>query len=423
MTESEITIEVMADTGSPLAPGLFQGNVDGDRGLRRLHQRQRRHRLPAAGRRSHVGQQARPERGEERPDRRLRQARWRWSATTLFNPDPSAMTSCADQAGAATGLPNIAALANDVNELLQPDDVHASSTEAEACPIPEGDRIYTLDQPARSPRSVEQHPDRTNGMFMVAGRPADDAPVGDAERRGAAHGRRHDGQRRARCRAATSSPPTRRASQRDQGRRQLRVQRLRRRRDDQDGERGGRPGRRPVHGHLRPARSPCYTRDLARAGRRRRSSGTYVWMQFLPFEEADTNAAPQGLRRRGRRRQGRHASAPRPGRPAIAFQQAVNQIVDEQGPNAITRASLIEALASIERLHRRRLGRRAQPDRASPRATCSCRCETASSPGCGRRKRGTMDCDRLEPRGAHRRPRRRSRQARLTPEPERRRQT
>ena len=28
VTESEITVEVMADVGSPLAPGLFQGNVD-----------------------------------------------------------------------------------------------------------------------------------------------------------------------------------------------------------------------------------------------------------------------------------------------------------------------------------------------------------------------------------------------------------
>lgn len=28
VTAKEITIEVMADTGSPLAPGIFQGDVD-----------------------------------------------------------------------------------------------------------------------------------------------------------------------------------------------------------------------------------------------------------------------------------------------------------------------------------------------------------------------------------------------------------
>ena len=70
--DSEITIEVLADVGSPLAPGLFQGNIDARQGVRRLHQRQRRHRLPPA-RRQDVGQQARPERVEERPDRRLHQ--------------------------------------------------------------------------------------------------------------------------------------------------------------------------------------------------------------------------------------------------------------------------------------------------------------------------------------------------------------
>ncbi len=46
VSESEITVTVMADTGSPLAPGLFQGNVDGDGGVRRVRERQRRHRLP-----------------------------------------------------------------------------------------------------------------------------------------------------------------------------------------------------------------------------------------------------------------------------------------------------------------------------------------------------------------------------------------
>ena len=35
-------------------------------------------------------------------------------SNALFNPDPKPMQDCPDKAGAATGLPDIAALANDV---------------------------------------------------------------------------------------------------------------------------------------------------------------------------------------------------------------------------------------------------------------------------------------------------------------------
>jgi hypothetical protein len=88
----------------------------------------------------------------------------------------------------------------------------------------------------------------------------------------------------------------------------------------------------------------CYTKNFQENGGAA-SDGTYVWMQFLPFEEADTNAALQSYIDSVGTPDSFGAQA---WQAAIAFQTAVNQIVADQGPNAITRASLIEAFDAIE---------------------------------------------------------------------------
>ena len=88
---------------------------------------------------------------------------------SLFNPDPSPLTDCADKAGATTGLPDIAALANDINELCAPDDLHHPGRHRD---LP--------DRPRRAPRPIkaivgaaallrrERRPD-LHGLFLVPG--------------------------------------------------------------------------------------------------------------------------------------------------------------------------------------------------------------------------------------------------------------
>jgi hypothetical protein len=73
---------------------------------------------------------------------------------------------------------------------------------------------------------------------------------------------------------------------------------------------------------------------------------TYVWMTFLPFEEADTNAALQsyvdavGIDEVD-------SFGAQAWQAAMAFSQVVNQIVADQGPNALTRANLLAGLEGL----------------------------------------------------------------------------
>ena len=114
VTADTITIQVMADTGSPLAPGLFQGNVDamkgfekyindnGGIGCRKLKVETWDSKLT-------------PEESKNGQINACKTALAAVGGNALFNPDVSEMNTCADAKGQATGLPNIAALANDIN--------------------------------------------------------------------------------------------------------------------------------------------------------------------------------------------------------------------------------------------------------------------------------------------------------------------
>ena len=94
----------------------------------------------------------------------------------------------------------------------------------------------------------------------------------------------------------------------------------------------------------------CYTEKFKAAGAD--VEGTYVWMQFIPFEEKGSNqeldnylasvATPDSF--------GAQAWM-----AAVLFQQAVDKIVETDGPNAITRASLLDGAERHRLLRRQRL--------------------------------------------------------------------
>src|SRR6478609_269422 len=116
VTDSDITIQVMADTGSPLAPGLFQANIDAVKAFAEY--------INANG---GVGcRQLKVETWDSKLDateskngliNACQKALAMVGGNSLFNPDVSPMTDCPDKAGAVSGVPDMAALANDVNEL------------------------------------------------------------------------------------------------------------------------------------------------------------------------------------------------------------------------------------------------------------------------------------------------------------------
>jgi ABC-type branched-subunit amino acid transport system substrate-binding protein len=74
--------------------------------------------------------------------------------------------------------------------------------------------------------------------------------------------------------------------------------------------------------------------------------GTYVWMQFLPFEEASANQELQA-----------YVDAVGPSKvdsfgaqawqAGLAFEQVVDRIVEDHGPNAVTRAAILDGLRHI----------------------------------------------------------------------------
>jgi ABC-type branched-subunit amino acid transport system substrate-binding protein len=341
VTAEEITIEVMADTGSPLAPGLFQGNVDavtafaeyinanGGVGCRQLVVRTWDSKLdPTESKNGVIDACA--------------NAFALVGGNSLFNPDPSAQTSCPDQTGAATGLPDIAALASDTNEMCAAT-TYTIQDQTEKCPIAEGVRDFT---PIVGPhkRVLSMHPEGLHdGVFMVPG----DLPSSRSSAMPLIAGQEQIG-------ITFAAKPFVSASD-EQSQYTSRVQPLK------DGGNylynGGNDTTMIAAINEATAQGvdpdsvvwmcslACYSSNMLAQGGDS-VEGTYVWMTFLPFEEADTNAALQAyVEAVGADEvdsfgaQAWHA--------AMAFSQVVNQIVAEQGPNAITRANMLAGLANL----------------------------------------------------------------------------
>jgi hypothetical protein len=87
----------------------------------------------------------------------------------------------------------------------------------------------------------------------------------------------------------------------------------------------------------------CYTEKFAEAGAD--VADTYVWMQFLPFEEKGSN---EELDRYLASVDVPDSFGAQAWMAAVLFQQAVEEIVATDGPNAITRAKLLEVLNGID---------------------------------------------------------------------------
>jgi ABC-type branched-subunit amino acid transport system substrate-binding protein len=342
VSESEITIEVMADTGSPLAPGLFQGNIDaikafgdyinanGGIGCRKLVVRTWDSKLdPTESKNGLIDSCA--------------NAVAMVGNNSLFNPDVSAMTGCVDKAGAATGLPNIAALANDVTELCGAT-TYVIQAQAESCPVnvgqPRDFKVFV----GNTNKLLELNPGGLHGVFMIPGdlpttRQSAVSLIAGQELAGVVY----DGKVlvSGRDEQAAYTPRVQILKENNgnyvyDGSNDVAMIKMQKETQAQ--------GLDPKS-IVWSCSLACYTKNMREQGGDT-AEGTYVWMQFLPFEEADTNAAMQNyvdtIGADNVVSWGAQAW-----QAGIAFQQVVNQIVADQGPNAITRANILAGLNGL----------------------------------------------------------------------------
>ena len=338
VTPTDITIEVMADVGSALAPGLFQGNLDGVNAF-------------AAYVNAHGGIACRqlkvrtwdskldPSESKNGLIDACSNAFAMVGNNALFNPDVSPMTNCVDKTGAATGLPDIAALANDLNEQCAPTAFIIQAVSAK-CPVQSGVAPWSaIVGPTKW--YLQQDPG-LHGIYMVPG----DLPttVQSATYQIAAQqqvGITWDGTPKVSGADAQPAYTPRVQTIKAKGSTYVYdgsndVAMIRIRKE------AAAQGVSTVK--VWSCSLACYTNAFIPQGGSD-VEGTYLWMQFLPFEEASYNAQDQAyVNALGSKATSWGAQAWQAG---LAFQQAVNAVVAKSGPNGVTRAAVLTALKSI----------------------------------------------------------------------------
>ena len=340
VTADTITIQVMADVGSPLAPGLFQGNVDavkgfekyindnGGIGCRKLKVETWDSKLT-------------PEESKNGQINACSTSLALVGGNSLFNPDVTPMNTCPDSKGAPTGLPDVSALANDINEQCAKNAFIIQGI-SEVCPtdgsVPTGKRdLKAFIGPVTYYKTVEPN---LVGLYLVPG----DLPttVQSATFQIAAQ-----------AEAGVNWIGTVKVSGRDeQSAYTPKVQLARSGNANYvyDGSNDVAMTKMRQEAAAQGLTSvkiwgcslACYTDKFK--GASGEVQDTYVWMQFLPFEDKGANqeldnylagvATPDSF--------GAQAWM-----SAVLFQDAVNKIVETDGPNAITRAKMLEVLNGI----------------------------------------------------------------------------
>jgi hypothetical protein len=343
VSESEITVTVMADVGSPLAPGLFQGNVDalnafaeyvnanGGIGCRDLVVKTWDSKLDPTETKNGLidacGSSVAMVGGN-----------------ALFNPDPAPLTDCVDKAGAKTGLPNIAALANDINEVCAPT-TYVVQAVTETCPINlNGERPIKVIV-AATRYYVENFGPDLHGLFLVPGDLPTTVQSATPQIKGQAEtgivwdgtpkvsGRDEQPAYTPRIQAAKAAG----ATYMYMGSNDRAMIKLRKEAKAQ--------GLDTVK--VWACSLACYTQLFLDEGGTD-IEDTFVWMQFLPFEEADTNEALQAYVDAVGGLGEVDSFGAQAWQAALAFQHVVDAIVEAEGPNGITRAAILDGLANIE---------------------------------------------------------------------------
>jgi hypothetical protein len=341
VTADTVTIEVMADVGNPLAPGLFQGNIDAIKAY-------------AGWVNDHGGVACRqlvvkewdsklnPDEAKNGQIDACENAFALVGGNALFNPDVDTMTGCKDHAGAATGLPDLPGTANDSAELCAHTTYMAASV-SQQCPIVPGQPVHFV-AGTGSPRWFNQEFGAGKGMYMIPG----DLPttiqsamyiIRSLKEGGANYVFTPKVSGRTEQAGYTPLIQTMRQEGIDfvtDGLTDTAMIKLRR-----EAKAQGYDDKVKVWTCI----PSCYSKAFKAAAAD--VDGTYVTLSNLPFEEKDTNEAlaafvdSVGIDKAD----GFGALA---WQSAALFKQAVDDVVAAKGPNGLTRASFMDALDHVK---------------------------------------------------------------------------
>jgi hypothetical protein len=340
VSADSITIFVMADVGSPLAPGLFQGSIDavkawgdamnkqGGVGCRKVVVRDWDSKLT-------------PDDTTNGTIDACKNAFAMVGTTSLFVLDPSNLANCADKAGKATGVPDIAQLATELPHQCNATTYPINFAKAD-CPYTGGVRKTTQFVGAYR-YYLSQVPD-LHGVFMIPG----DLPSAIQSsivgvRAGESIGVKNDGEFKVSGRdeqaafARFIQPVKEHGSNMvHNGSNDVAMVKMMKESKAQ--------GVNTVK--VWSCQLACYTPAFLQAGGSD-VEGAYTWLQFLPYEEADTNPelknyldAVGGINKATS--WGASAWA-----GAVEFKQVIDGIVAKDGPNAITRERFLTDLKTI----------------------------------------------------------------------------
>ena len=337
VTPTTITIEVMADVGSPLAPGLFQGNFDAINGFAKYIN-------------AHGGIACRqlvvrtwdskldPTESKNGLIDACANALALVGTNALFNPDVSPMTGCVDKSGKATGLPDIAALTNDSNEMCAPT-AYVIAGVYEPCPVPKGPRplvaadgeilwflktfgpLHGLYLAASDTPTLVQ-----SATYLIAGQQAAGIKF-DATPKVSGFDTQTAYTPRVELVKANDSNYVFNGSN-DVAMIRMRKEAL---------------AQGVTSVKVWGCTLACYTTDMLQQGGSA-VDGTYLTLSFLPFEEASANTEDQAYVSSVPSRTTWGAEAWQAG---LALKQVVDKIVAANGPNAVTRAAILDGLKNI----------------------------------------------------------------------------
>lgn len=340
VSATEITVEVMADTGSSLAPGLFQGNVDAMKGYAEY--------VNANGgigcRQLKVeawDSKLSPEESKNGIINACQTSLAMVGGNALFNPDVSVLGNCTDKAGQPTGLPDFVALANDINEQCAPN-AWVIQAVAETCPadgsIPAGARDLKVFVGANK-YYKETTPD-SKGIWLIPG----DLPTTVQSATYQVQGARDVGidvydafkvsgsMQQAGFTPFVQSLKDNNGNFMYNGSSDTAMIKMRKETSAQ-----GYDGVKTWACSL-----ACYTDKFKAEGAT--VDNTYVWFQFLPFEEASENASLKAYIDSVEKPDSFGMQAWQAG---MLFKETIDKIVAADGPNAITRASVIKTMKTI----------------------------------------------------------------------------
>jgi ABC-type branched-subunit amino acid transport system substrate-binding protein len=342
VTADKITVETLADVGSSLAPGLFQGNHDGMEAFAKY--------VNANGgiacRQLEVKLWDTKLNADESKNGLIDScgsAVAMVGGNALFNPDVSPMTQCKDKAGAATGLPDIAALANDINEQCAPTAFLIQGV-AEHCKVLTGERELTAFT-GTTKFYTQQGGGSLHGLYMVPG----DLPT---TVQSATY------QVKAQAGQGVKWDAVLKVSGRDeQAAYTPRVQQIKANKSTY--VYNGSNDRAMVN-MMKEAKAQgvdsvkvwscslaCYTPNFLKTGGAD-IEGAYVWMQFLPFEEADTNKSVKAYVDNIGGMTKVDSFGAQAWQAGMLFKQVVDKIVATDGVNGITRAKILETLKATD---------------------------------------------------------------------------